>query len=221
MADLKLLGGAVRGALVFGSMASGEFRPGLSDVNVLIVLHSAGMAELAALDGALKRWRRRGHTLPIICQPDELHALAQTYPIEFSDMIDHHRVLFGEDPLKDLLVDTQALGYQCRHDVSLIILKLRQAVALYAGDSKRLRKILIDSLPSVLTLMRAALRLRGSIPRLSKIEASERLAALAGFDALKLRQILDFHLQRSSDDIRQLLADYFGILEKVVLYLRQ
>ena len=154
------LGENLVSVLIFGSKASGEYREGRSNVNVFLVLKTCSEEVLQRMAEPVRAWVRAGHPTPVFLAQSELKACADSLPVEFLDMQDHHKVLFGkEDPLQALTVDRSRLRAQCAQELSVKLLKLRQAMVLMEGDPKRLRGLLLDSLPSILTLFRAALRL--------------------------------------------------------------
>src|SRR5437660_1237063 len=107
----------LKSIIVFGSMASGEFHTEHSDLNVLVVADMAFDA-LEAIGPALQRWGKRGHTAPILAAPENMSGMARSFPIEFLDMLDYHRVVFGENALAGLTVDNRHLRAQVEHDLA-------------------------------------------------------------------------------------------------------
>jgi predicted nucleotidyltransferase len=212
----EALGERLKSVVVFGSLASGEFNPERSNVNVLVIA-DVPMDALQRLGPALQHWVKQGHQPPVLAEPDELPALARDFPIEFLDMRDSHRVLWGGDPLKDLSVDRQYLRAQCEHDLALLRLRLRQTIGAAGGDDRKIHQALTASLSSVLTLLRAAVRLDEDGAKLDKMKAVERIAARAGFDASVLRQVKDL---RPGDPLQNLAARYLEIIDKALQYLR-
>src|SRR5205823_2188820 len=131
------LGDQLKSVVVFGSMASGEFHPERSDVNVLVVA-DVSFDGLRRMGPALQAWIGKRHTPPVLIGPNDLAGYARSFPIEFFDMLDHHRLLFGNNPLPGLRVDPRHLHAQCEHDLALLQLKLRQTIACSAGDTERI-----------------------------------------------------------------------------------
>jgi len=132
-------------------------------------------------------------------------------------MQDHHKVLYGtSDPLQNLVVDRTHLRAQCTQELSVKLLKLRQGLVLVHGDPKRLRELLLDSLPSILTLFRAALRLESEVPKGDKIVAAKELAGRAGFDGDVLERLWDLHLRRQTDNLPDLAWEYLEGVERVL-----
>ena len=125
---------------------------------------------LAAMSGVFRAWMKTGHPLPVFIQKSELQTYADSLPIEFLDMQDHRRVIFGSDPLAG--IDGEPLGASRAMPsgtFAIKLLKLRQAVLLADGNEKSCGTFSLDSLPSVLTLYRAALRLGTEVPKGHKI----------------------------------------------------
>lgn len=216
----KQNGNHLKSVVLFGSMASGEFQESHSDINLLVVLDDAAVPALESLSPVLRRWTGKGHPLPILLTAGELPAFSRALPIEFLDILDHHRVVAGENVLQNLSVDPQYLRAHCEQQLALILLKLRQAAALAGGKETKIRELLMHSVPSVLTLCRAILRLKEKVGKMSKIEAAERLARLAGIDGVELRQLQEFHFSRQTDNLQDLLEHYLANVEKIFAYLR-
>jgi predicted nucleotidyltransferase len=206
--------------VLFGSMASGEFQKSHSDINVLVVVAEASLAQLDALSPALQRWTAQSHPPPILLTVQELSAFSRSFPIEFLDILDHHRLMLGKDVLGNLSVDQRYLQAHCEQQLALTLLRLRQGAALAGQDEGKIRELLIHSAPSVLALFRGALRLREKVGKMTKIEAAERLSAWVHFDAEELRCIQQFHFSRKTDNPQSLLIYYLRCVEKVLTYLQ-
>src|SRR5262249_27175866 len=81
------------GLILFGGLARGRYRPGKSDVNVLVLLHEASANALTAIAPALQTaWRAAG-VEPMLLTPGEVPRAAQAFPTKFLDIKNHHVVL--------------------------------------------------------------------------------------------------------------------------------
>src|SRR6185295_10226169 len=105
------LGDQLQSIVLFGSLASGDFRTDRSNVNILIVA-DLSFDTLERLAGPFKAWVKKGHVLPVLVESRDLARFARAFPIEFLDMLEQHRVLQGEDPLHGLTVDRELLRAQ-------------------------------------------------------------------------------------------------------------
>jgi hypothetical protein len=214
----QALGPTLKSVLVYGSKASGEYQEGRSGINLFYVVDDASWEALGRMSETVRRWHRAGHPLPVFIEEKELPGYAKSLPIEFLDMQDHHEVLFGPDPLQGLSVDRTHLRAQCLWELSVKQLALRQAVVLAEGSAKRLREVLTRSLPAVLTLCRAALRLVAEVPKGSKLSAAKELAKRAGFSADVLERLSEIHMRRETDNMADLARQYLACVERVAGY---
>src|SRR6266404_6289672 len=147
----QALGPKLVSVILYGSKASGEYREGSSDVNVFLVLEDVSTETLELIAKPIRAWMKAGHPMPVFVQKSELAIYAKSLPVEFLDMQDHHKVIFGSDPLEGLAVDRAHLRSQCLQELSTKQVKLRQAALLVDSNAKKLRVVLLESLPSVLT----------------------------------------------------------------------
>ena len=157
--------------------------------------------------------------MPVFVQKSEIALYAEALPIEFLDMQDHHKVIYGSNPLDGLRVDRSNLRAQCLQELALKQLKLRQALLLIETDSKKVRNVLLDSLPSVLTLYRAVLRLEAEVPKGQKIMAAKELALRAGLDGDCLERLWNNHIRRQTDNVQDVAHQYLNGLERTLAYL--
>src|SRR6266700_2244752 len=88
--------------ILYGSAAEGEFHPEYSDLNLLCVLRDASFASLAKIAEVVEWWRSKKHHPPLVLTPEELRTTADVFSIEFVDMKQRYRVLWGDDVLKSL-----------------------------------------------------------------------------------------------------------------------
>src|SRR3954466_1831416 len=84
------------GVALYGGLAKGRYTPGVSDVNVLIVLAEAGLERLAAPAPAMPRGLREPRVVPFVVPPEALGAAARLFPGKILDMQASHRVLWGD-----------------------------------------------------------------------------------------------------------------------------
>ncbi len=140
---------------------------------------------------------------------DEIEHSGDVFTIELLDMQQHHRVLFGENVLKDLSIPANLHRVQVEYELREKLTLLRQHLLLASGDQSRLWDLLLQSVSSFATLFRHSLIVLGHTAPASKREAVQVLSKQIGFDASGILQVLDVREHRS--ERRQLnLADVFS-----------
>jgi len=148
-------------AVLYGSGARGEFQPGLSDVNLLLVCESLRPDALRRLNSALARLREQRQPPPLLVEREEWARAEDVFPIEVTDMQLAHQMLRGADPVTGMRVDRADLRRALEQEFRAKLLRLRQAFALQATDARALGEVAARSVASVATLFRVALSLHG------------------------------------------------------------
>lgn len=216
---LREAGGAnIESLVLFGSAVAGDFHPGLSDLNLLCVLLDSSFQGLQALSPAAKWWEKQKQPPPLCMTKQELQRSIDVFTIELLDMRQHHRVLFGDDPLAELQIPMDLHRVQVEYELREKLVLLRQHVLL-AGDSEsRLWDLLLRSAPSFSTLFRHALIALHNGALLGRREAVQQLAQRLGFDPSPMQQVLDIReqkLDRKKIAVSDLAARYMAAIEKV------
>jgi predicted nucleotidyltransferase len=170
-------------AVLFGSAARGDYVEGMSDLNVLIVLEDASPATLTRLEVPLGAWYEAGQVAPLLITRAEWLRAQDVFPIEVVDLLDAHKLLRGRDAVRDLAVNEPHLRLALEADLRGKLLRLRRGYVALHRDPVGMTRLLLQSVPQHLLLLRALLRLVGRpLPR--DHEALVRSAAeVVGFEA--------------------------------------
>jgi len=208
----------IESIILFGSAVSGGFHPGLSNLNLFCVLRDSSFAALQALAPAVKWWGGQKQPPPLCMTRHELVRSTDVFTIELLDMVQHHRVLFGQDVLQGLQIDMHLHRVQVEYELREKLVLLRQHVLAAADSNSRLWDVLLHSVPSFATLFRHALIALGGNPAPGRAEAVHALAKQLQFDPSAIQQALDVR-ERKADpkklDAKDVCARYLAAIEKV------
>jgi predicted nucleotidyltransferase len=177
--------------VLYGSAAAGDYHGRFSDLNVLCVLRHIGPSELADSAPIFRWWRERGNPAPLLLELEELRHSTDCFPIEFHDIAEQRRVLYGEDVIAGLEIDDSFYRAQVEHELRAKLLRLRQKAAGVMKDKDLLRTLLVDALPTFCTLFRHALRLLGHEAPFKKRALLECVRQTLGVDTSPLERVLD------------------------------
>ena len=208
----------IESIILFGSAVSGDFHPGLSNLNLFCVLRDSSFAALQAMAPAVKWWAGQKQPPPLCMTRHELERSTDVFTIELLDMVRHHRVLFGEDVLQGLKIDMHLHRVQVEYELREKLVLLRQHVLVAADSNPRLWDVLLHSVPSFATLFRHALIALGGNPAPGRADAVQALAQQLQFDPSAIQQALDVR-ERKADpkklDVKDVCARYLAAIEKV------
>jgi predicted nucleotidyltransferase len=205
--------------ILYGSAASGDHHGEFSDLNVLCVLTRITPAELAASEPIFKWWQD-GNPSPLLLSEEEVRTSTDCFPIEFHDMQERRRVLFGADVIEKLEIDKTFYRAQVEHELRAKLLRLRQKAAGVLGDKPALLRLMMDSVSNFLVLSRHALLLSGIATGWQKREVARNLAALQ-VDASPFDTLLDLRERKKKTgdvDVESLFANYLKQIETVVAH---
>lgn len=214
-------GPELRAVVLYGSAAAGEHLPKKSDYNVLVLVDSLEANRLQAASAAVKAWSDDGNSAPLTLTMDEWHGSADIFPMEYADVRERHRVLFG-DFRTDVKVDPAHLRLQLEHEAMGTLLQLRRG-ALAAGNETKAQVALLEgSSSTVMVVFRAVLRLRGEVPPQDNVELSQKVATAVAMDPSPFVQVI-WHKRGEprirAQDVSRVLAGYLSGMQQLVHYL--
>lgn len=215
----KAYGNQLEGVLLYGSAVRGEFLPGSSNLNLLLVMSSYDLAVLKKYDSIHKRWSKEQVVVPLFLTAADLQSASTTFPLEYQDIHDCHRLLWGQDPFVGLRIDTRYLVPEVLQALRGNLLRLRQRLVEGRSTEEAMTILLTLSITALLPALRGLQRLL-SRPVLSHGEAlledleSHLEVDLAGLrDALLLKR---GQISAGQKEIPRLMDRYLEGLTKLV-----
>jgi hypothetical protein len=163
-------GEQLEGMLLYGSAVRGEFLPGRSNLNILLLVSSYDSAVLKQYSALHRQWSKEQIVVPLFMTEEELHISAAVFPLEFLEIQEHHRVLGGRDPFIGFHVKTDRLREAVVQGLMSHLLRLRQRYVEGGGSDDATTILLPLSITSTLPLLRGVQRLLGR-PVLSHSDA--------------------------------------------------
>jgi hypothetical protein len=209
----------VRSIILFGSAVAGDFIEGVSGYDLLVVLDRLDFADLEALAPTIRRWHNAGHPLPLLFTPEQLASSDDAFAIEFLDMRQSRRVLYGSDPIASLQVDPAHARIHLERELKGKWLALRDQYVLAAGNPRRLARLLTDSFPTLLSLFRSVLRLYQPQVPPAKLDALQALTKHVPFDPQPFATIEELREGRRKVrevDMPSLSRQYLQAVETII-----
>jgi hypothetical protein len=183
-------------AVLYGSAARGDFIPGRSDINLMLVLDQLTPAILRSLSRAFTGWRKAVHEAPLILSRAEWDRATDAFPIEITDMRLAYQVLRGPDPLQGVQVDRTDLRKALEREFRGKLLRLRQGYSTYAPDPAKLGALGLQSAATILVLLRGVLTLIGKPVPTEANELATAAATAIGFEAEHLLHVVRHRADR-------------------------
>ena len=207
--------------VLYGSAASGRYKPGTSDLNVLCTLVTMDVHELQLLAPVVQWWtHEEKEPPPLFFLTEELQRSTDVFAIESLDLKRAHRVLFGRDPVAELVIPMNLHRVQVEHDLRTLLLRLRQHVLLAGKNEMDYTAVLKKTISRTSTLLRHTLLAFGEEPPAEPLPLFARVAELTGADAAAFQTVYDYHAGHGlAKDSFAAYDEYIHALEKVIIAL--
>lgn len=221
---VKVFGSQAEAVLLYGSAVRGEFLPGRSNLNVLLFMASYEVALLKKYTGIHKRWSKEQIVVPLFLTTGDLQSAATVFPLEYQDIQDCHRLLWGQDPFVGFKVDSRHLAGEVLQALRGNLLRVRQRLVEGGGTEEAMTILLPLSITSLLPTLRGAQRL-WCRPVLSQGEPLLKdFEAYLGIDLAGLRDA--FLLKRGGispgpKEVPRMMDRYLESLTRLVMTVEQ
>lgn len=214
----RAFSGRLVSVVLYGSSASGRHHDKLTDVNVLCVLKTITPAELADAEPVMRWWREKGNPAPLLMSEEEALHSSDSFPIEFHDMKEHRRLLFGVDVIADVKVDRKYHRVQLEHELRAKLIRLRQQGAQVLSDPRKLLGLCVDSVGTFCLLGRHALLVAGIQAKHERRAMVQQLGSAIKMDVSPFDALLDIREDKPGDagDPGELFAQYLECIRRVV-----
>ncbi|HKH47356.1 MAG TPA: nucleotidyltransferase domain-containing protein [Thermoanaerobaculia bacterium] len=206
------------GVALYGGLAKGRYTPGISDINVLVVLGDAGLPSLLPLAPVLTAALRDTHVVPFVVTPADLRASAVLFPVKILDIQLWHRLLWGNVYLADIDVQPEPLRLRSLQELKNMELRMRLRVVERQGEPDALWRGLVRNLPKLAVTLEVLLRARGVEVPADRPGVLRQAAQQLGVPVERIEPLAGLRRSdRRPDDetVRQLLANYLDLLAEL------
>lgn len=208
-------------ALLYGSAARGDFVPGRSDINLMLIVPELSPGTLRGLAGAFESWRRSGYPPPLVITRAEWDRAGDAFSIELADMHTCYKVLRGSDLLGGVAVDAAELRVALEREFRGKLLRLRQGYVASSADPAALGALAGRSAGTLMVLFRALLVMLGrSVPR-DPLQLGVAGAEALGVDGEPLLHVVRHRAEKEWRCSADGFERYMEMAERAVRFLDQ
>ena len=179
---LILMPDNVHSVLVYGSAAGVNYNHGISNINIAVIVKNLDFSVLKQSLGLIKSSRKHKIATPLFLTKDYILSALDVFPVEFSEIKEQHKVIFGEDIFKDLDIPLKDVRLLCEGQIKGKLLHLRQAYLDVGSNPSVLKKFLLSALNDLVPIFRQLIILKGQKPIEKKEEMLGQLAKIFSLD---------------------------------------
>lgn len=214
-------GDVLHSVVLYGSAAAGEHIPKRSDYNVLVIAKSLPADKLRAAAAVGSAWSVSGSPPPMTLTLDEWRGSSDIFAMEYADILERHKVLYGEPPFDGISVARGDLRLQVEREAMGKLLQFRQGVLAAGNDGKKQLMLLEASLSTLMVVFRGVSRLSGEQPPADNEALASAIAARAGFDAAPFTRVVR-HVRGTEKvaprDVEGIISGYLEGLQRLVAH---
>jgi hypothetical protein len=187
----------------------------------MIALHKIGPADLRNAHACIREWVKLGNPVPVYFTMSELQNAADVFPIEFHQMTEAHKVLFGPDVLAGLKISDKFLRLQTEYELRSKLILLRRQYIPASASVDGLKHLMGESLSSFAALFRAVLILRGIAPPVKKHEIVALTCQSLGIEGKPFEKIFNIRENNFIEALDEtsanaLFGEYMEQIEHVI-----
>ena len=215
----KAHGDALRAVVLYGSAARGQHIAKRSDYNVLVIVDVLDLPALERGAAVARAWGESKNPPPLTLTMEEWRASHDIFPMEYADILDAHRVLFGAPPFEGIAVHHEHLRLEVEQQAMGKLLLLRQGILASGGDRKRQIELLERSLSTFMVIFRGVMRLHGETPPAENEALVARIGELAGLDPAPFARVVRHvrgEVRLTEAEVPAVLAGYLAGAQRLV-----
>ena len=210
-----LLKDNLQSVTVVGSCLTGDFRPGVSDINTLVMLAELHQGALVGLAGLAKTFRRHRFSPPWVMTDEFLERSRHVFGVEWLDFQGLHQTLLGADPLVGLTFEKSGVRFQCERELQATLVRMRQGLVAAGGDKGVIRDCLTCTVKALLPILRAMLWLVDMERTPGRGPTCQQAWEAFGIEMQGLVSVLRWHEQGSRVSARDLQAAFDSVYATV------
>lgn len=192
---------------VCGSAAGVDYVPGVSDINLLVILEKLEFKDLQKSLKVVSKGINKKIAAPLILTRKHIQTSTDVFPIEFLEMKENHLLLYGQDLLTGLEINPTNIRLFCEEQIKGKLIRIRQAYLEIGLKRKGIEALLKESLASLTPVFRNLLRLKGKTPPVEKERIYNQLCAEFNLDQEVFLAIL--HDTKNDEKIAAQTAEVF------------
>ena len=120
---------------VYGSAARGGYVPGISDIDVVVVLHDTAPDKLAPLADPVLLARHAAGVETMILRLNDVAPAADVFPLFYDDIRSCHVILSGRDVFKDVVIGDAHRRLRIEQELREAKIRMHRAVIDSAGET--------------------------------------------------------------------------------------
>ena len=148
---------------LYGSCAIEDCSKTFPDINLIVIIKDLCAEDLKKAHYFSRKFAKIAKYLPIFMDKEEWFNSSDVYAIEYADIKERNKILYGENLIEGLSVDKKYLRLQCEQETKNLLIRLRQSYLANVDDKNVIKKLIQTSSKTFIVIFRANLRLLDAV----------------------------------------------------------
>ncbi len=218
--ELKLnLGENLVSVIAFGSNANVE--DAKNNLNLMIVSNELTAENLYSISKPVKKWVKGKNPIPIIMNKDEWYSSFDVYAIEYSDMKDNYRIIYGEDLVQSICINKYFLRLECESELKNLLLKYKNNFLLNVRSDREMKKLLSNVIKTLIVIFRSVLRLHDCAVPYRAVDIIEYVSNYLTFNKIVMTKLAKVKYENDDYTKQELLFIEAELIKDIQAILKQ
>ncbi len=181
------LGENLASVIAFGSQANVEDTK--NNLNLMIVTNTLNAENLYAISKPIQKWVKAKNPIPVIMNRDEWYSSFDVYAIEYSDIRENYRLIYGENLVQSIGINKYFLRLECESELKSLLLKYKNNFLMNIRSDKEMKKVLSQVIKTLLVIFRSVLRLHDCAVPYRAIDIIEFVSNYLNFNKIVMLKL--------------------------------
>lgn len=213
------LGDNLVSVIAFGSKANVE--DAKNNLNLMIVTNTLNAENLYEISKPVQKWVKAKNPIPVIMNKEEWYSSFDVYAIEYSDIKDNYRIIYGEDLVPSIPVNKYFLRLQCESELKSLLLKYKNNFLLNIKSDREMKKVLDHVIKTLLVIFRAVLRLHDRPVPYRAVDIIEFTADYLSFNKIVMSKLAKVKYENDDYTKQELIFIEAELLKDIQSLLKQ
>lgn len=124
----EVCGEKLKSVIVYGSVAKENYRKGISDINMLVVLEKIDYEEIEKIRKNVSKIAYKNMIKPFLFSDWFLSSSSDVFPVEWKDIKENHITVYGEDITEKINIDRENLRLMVEKECKQNYLNFQQSL---------------------------------------------------------------------------------------------
>lgn len=213
------LGENLLSVIAFGSQANVE--DAKSNLNLMIITNELTAENLYDISKPVKKWVKGKNPIPVIMNRDEWYSSFDVYAIEYADIKENYRIIYGEDLIPTISINKYFLRLQCESELKSLLLKYKNNFLMNVKSDREMKKLLNNVIKTLLVIFRSVLRLHDSAVPYRAVDIIEFASNYLSFNKIVMSKIAKVRYENEDYTKQELLFIEAELVKDIQNILKQ